>query len=77
MVKQGYGEQQALEAAAAEGWHWLMHIDPDELFWPGGPVFSITGKRGWSLAAGFRSSGCASQRPWLRSLPLTRPRGAV
>lgn len=44
MVKQGYGEQQALELAEAEGMHWLMHIDPDELVTPGGPVFSITGK---------------------------------
>lgn len=43
MVKQGYAEQTALSKAKLSGIDWLMHIDPDELFFPGGgPVMSVT-----------------------------------
>ena len=36
-----YGESEALLRARAEGMHWLLHLDPDELFYPGGPVLSL------------------------------------
>jgi hypothetical protein len=43
MVKQGYAEQTALSRSKLSGIDWLMHIDPDELFYPGGcPVMSVT-----------------------------------
>jgi len=35
MVKQGYGLGEALAAAAADGMHWMLHLDPDELLHPG------------------------------------------
>ncbi|PRW56345.1 glycosyltransferase-like protein [Chlorella sorokiniana] len=41
MVKQGYGEHEALRLAKADGMHWLLHLDPDELLHPGGPAFSL------------------------------------
>ncbi|KAI3436820.1 hypothetical protein D9Q98_006230 [Chlorella vulgaris] len=43
MVKQGYGAIEALSRAAADGMHWLLHLDPDELLHPGGPLFSLPG----------------------------------
>lgn len=42
MEKQGYGEHVALQRAREAGMHWLLHIDADELFHPGGGAFSIT-----------------------------------
>lgn len=36
MVKQGYGLLEALQRARRDGQHWLLHLDPDELFHPGG-----------------------------------------
>lgn len=42
MIKQGYGEHEALKRAKIAEYDWLMHIDPDELFLPGGPVLSLT-----------------------------------
>ncbi len=39
----GYGLQEALRLAEVDGWDWLLHIDPDELFHPGGPAASIPG----------------------------------
>ncbi|KAL4457894.1 hypothetical protein ABPG75_012759 [Micractinium tetrahymenae] len=42
MVKQGYGLLEALRRAREDGQHWLLHLDPDELFHPGGPAFSLT-----------------------------------
>ena len=41
MVTQGYGQQEALARAKRDGVHWLLHLDPDELFYPGGPSTSI------------------------------------
>lgn len=35
MVKQGYGLLEALGRARKDGQHWLLHLDPDELFHPG------------------------------------------
>lgn len=31
-----FGEAEALRRAAADGMHWLLHLDPDELLHPGG-----------------------------------------
>lgn len=31
-----YGAIEALSRAAADGMHWLLHLDPDELLHPGG-----------------------------------------
>jgi hypothetical protein len=33
-----YGAVEALSRAAADGMHWLLHLDPDELLHPGGWV---------------------------------------
>lgn len=42
MFKQGYGEQEALHRAALDGRiDWLLHLDPDELFYPGDQGTSI------------------------------------
>lgn len=30
-----YGEHEALRQAKADGMHWLLHLDPDELLHPG------------------------------------------
>ena len=42
MFKQGFCLQEALRRAKAAAWSWLMHLDPDELFHPGGHAASIT-----------------------------------
>lgn len=42
MNKQGYGVQESLRRSKAAGFDWLLHLDPDELFYPGGPTASIT-----------------------------------
>lgn len=42
MCKQGFCEQEALQRARDAGLDWLMHLDPDELFHPGGHAASIT-----------------------------------
>jgi len=42
MFKQGYGLQEALRRSKEADFHWLMHLDPDELFYPGGPSSKIT-----------------------------------
>lgn len=43
MITQGYGQQEALERAKRDGMNWILHLDPDELFYPGGPAPSIAG----------------------------------
>lgn len=37
----GYAQQEALRRARAAGLDWLLHLDPDELFLPGGPANSL------------------------------------
>eukprot|EP00210_Caulerpa_lentillifera_P008089 g7723.t1 len=41
MVKQGYGITKCLQLAKRKGDDWLLHIDPDELFYPDSPDFSL------------------------------------
>ncbi|GMH41555.1 hypothetical protein BSKO_09465 [Bryopsis sp. KO-2023] len=41
MVKQGYGTREALNISSVDGMEWLMHMDPDEFFYPDNPSFSL------------------------------------
>ena len=54
-----YGVTEALRLACEEGQHWLMHLDPDELVHPGGPVLSLAGG-GWGVG-GRGVSGLAAE----------------
>ena len=46
MFKQGYGLDEALRRSKAAGVHWLLHLDPDELFLPGGGAASLSAELG-------------------------------
>ncbi|KDD73134.1 hypothetical protein H632_c2500p0 [Helicosporidium sp. ATCC 50920] len=41
MAVQAYCESLALETARRDGMDWMLHLDPDELFYPASPAFSI------------------------------------